>query len=324
MSENRDIKGSGEGQPIKDYLKNLLGDGKPTLSEIPSEEQSLLSEELPEEEEERSSRKRFSQAFGKKRAKEEGHGRLDEKKANKRAWWNGPIGCVVGLAAITGCSVITYCSTQGIIQKLFEGMNWEKPATSEPITFDQEGRPGREEQFAGEITIAGYLREGVWPDGVTGRDIFDNLDPYRNQNYTQWMAFVEICGPQCFLDPDWIPAEGRPAVQELLDLNPEEYDYYHNNPDKWSELINRLRAKYPNDPWLPDLFNITPTDLKSKDQSPFEKWWEDYHPQSLDIHSTRERVWTEGPNWKNPWKGQPSFAGARSKGKGFGTTKGFS
>ena len=328
MSENKDIKDSGEGQPIEDYLTNLLGGGKPTPSEISSEKPSLLSEELPEEEEERSSRKRFSQAFGKKRAKEEGYGRLDEKKANKRDWWNGPIGCVVGLAAITGCSVITYCSTQGIIRKLFEGMDWEKPAISEPITFDQEGRSARQAEFSGEMTIAHDLKNGVWPERTGAEQLLGSLDPYTN-DYDQWMAFVEWCGPQCFLDPNWIPEQGRPAVMDLLGVDEKGYKHYQQHPEG---LSAHLRQLYPDKPWLADLFNIHPTLLGLDGKSDFELWKERYPQGQSNLTPGIPLSMLGKPIIKNSLGGVEQRLDRvalgqnriREKGRGFGTTKGFS
>ena len=335
MSENGDIESKGEGQPLEGYLKNLAGGGKsiPQL-EMPSEAPSLSDEERVEEKEERSSRKRFSQAFGKKREKEEGYGRLDEKKANKKSWWKGPIGCVVGLVAITSCCVITYYSTQISIEKLFEWRNLEKPAISEPLVFDSSGRQTRYLKFINPSaeTLASRWQSGNWGEFNT-QDLIDNLDPA--SPYDGIDGFMEFCpdGPiACFTDPAWIPEKGRPVVMDFLGLTPVEYeDYYskRNKPtaEQQQAIIDRLHQKYDEKyPWLAPLFENLPTNLDSQDKSDWEKWWEKWHTQGsiLDIHTTRDRIHAEGyQQWKTPWRGHRSTASI-NKGRGLGSTKGFS
>lgn len=168
--------------------------------------------------------------------------------------------------------------------------------------------------------------------GYSSHDFFVNLNPAGP--YTEPKAFVENCGSQCFFDPNKFPSGGRSVIEEILGLTPAEYDYYSSNRSSWDSikggLIERLRQKYPNDPWFPELFNISPTDLKSKQPSDFENWYNKWHevkPQGFNpnITTTRGRIQAVGiEQFKNAFAGQRNFRGITGKGGGFGTTKGFS
>ena len=122
-------------------------------------------------------------------------------------------------------------------------------------------------------------------------------------------------------------------MEELLGLTPGEYQYYSDHLSEWNsvkgDLIYRLEKKYPNesDRWFPEMFNLSPTDFNSKQPSDFENWYNKWHELSgsTEINSVKDRIHAEGyQQWKNPFKGQQNFAGARAKGRGFGTSKGFS
>ena len=331
MSENRDIKSSGEERSLGGYLEKLASGG---VSTPPSREGFVeaFGRERPENKD--TSEEEF---FPKK-----GFSRLNEVEARKRSWWKGPMGCVIGLVAITTCCVITYYSTQISVQKLFEWRNLEKPAISEPITFDRQGRDIRYEYYLTDNnttndTLAERWRSGDWGEYTT-QDLINNLNPANP--YNNLLGFGEWCpeGPiGCFTDPAYIPKEGKQAVADLLGLTLTEYDKYYQNhgnsdyklthPEEWKIIINRMHQKYDSsqNPWLAPLFEISPTTLDSQDQSDFEKWihnkW-DTQGFNLDTQTTKKRIHQVGfQKWKNPQRG---YALAQRQ-KGFiRGTKGFS
>jgi len=207
----------------------------------------------------------------------------------------------------------------------------------EEVTIDRAGREVRYAYFSSDDGVANTDAErwdnGEWT-GYSSEALFINLNP--TGTYSEPMAFIEGCGPQCFFDPDKFPAGGRPVVEEMLGLTPAEYDYYSTHLSEWGSikggLIERLKEKYPNDPWFPKMFNLSPTDLKSKQPSDFENWYNKWHEIGQqtgvfnpNITTARGRIQVVGINqFKNAFAGRQNLMGAASKGRGFGTSKGFS
>lgn len=197
-------------------------------------------------------------------------------------------------------------------------------------------RANRENRYSYYSTDDGVLNTDAekWADnqwtGYSSHDFLVNLNPA--WPYTEAKAFVDICGPQCFFDPKKFPMAGWPVMEELLGLTPKEYQYYSDHLSEWdsikSGLIERLREKYPNDLWFPEMFNLSPTDLKSNQPSDFENWynkWHDSKPQGFapDITTTKGKIQAVGiSQFKNAFAGRQNFSGAASKGRGFGTSKG--
>lgn len=177
---------------------------------------------------------------------------------------------------------------------------------------------------------------GEW-SGYSSESLLLNLNPA--QNYTEPMSFVEYCSPKCFFDSAKFPKADRPVMEEILGLTPEEYQYYSDHLSEWEQvkggLVEKLREKYPANsdyPWLPDLFNIRPTDFKSKKPSDFENWYNLWHEIDQqtgvfnpNISSARGRIQAVGlTQFRDVFVGRRDIRGAVSKGSGFGTTKGFS
>lgn len=254
---------------------------------------------------------------------------------NFKRWFRGErifalrVGAVGFQVIITVCLGVTAYLATSRARVYPEPQEGQK--APEVTNFDSSGRQERYLKFENpnSETRASRWASGNWEEYTT-QDLIDNLDPATS--YDGIDAFVEFCpgGPiACFTDPARIPPDGRPVVQELLGLTPTEHEDYYNKRNKPTEeqqktIRDRLHQKYNAIyPWLAPLFENSPTSLDFLDQSDWEKWWEDYHPQSSDIHSTRERVQAEGPNWKNPSRGQKSTASI-NRGRGFGSTKGFS
>lgn len=203
---------------------------------------------------------------------------------------------------------------------------------------NRDNRPQRLELYMNDDGILNTNAEkwaaGIWT-GHSAYDLRANFNPAGP--VTEPMVFLETCGPQCFFDPKHFPKSGWPVMGEILGLMPGEYEYYSNHLSEWEtikgELIEQLREKYPADsdyPWLPDMFNLSPTDPKSREPSDFENWYNQWHDTELqgfnpDITTARGRIQAVGINqFKNAFAGRQNFSGAAAKGRGFGTNKGFS
>jgi len=208
--------------------------------------------------------------------------------------------------------------------------DWIAEKTGGRTTIEK-NRPDRQAQFTGEMTIAHDLKNGVWPERTGAEQLLGSLDPYTN-DYDQWMAFAEWCpgGPAvCFTDPNWIPEQGRPAVMDLLGVDEKGYKHYQQHPE---ELPAHLRQLYPDKPWLADLFNMHPTLLGLDGKSDFELWKERYPQGQSNLTPGIPLSMLGKPIIKNSLGGVEQRLDRvalgqnriREKGRGFGTTKGFS
>lgn len=194
-------------------------------------------------------------------------------------WKNGVPLAVASIILAVGCSLGAILGTGAVVtsekaaQWFESGRKWMErvPGVGEKIV--DKNRSDRYEKFKNkEETI---IKNKTWPEGVKAENIQIYLDP--KSGYNEWMAMVEFCGPQCFLDSAWTPGEGKNEVMMFLGVDEAGYRNLQEHPD---QIDDQLRGEYPNQPWLAELFSIKPTSLTEQGKSDFEAWMEKYQVQS--------------------------------------------
>lgn len=157
------------------------------------------------------------------------------------------------------------------------------------------------------------VNKDIWPEGATGEEMVYYFDPA--SGYNNWKAIIEFCGPQCLLDPQWTPGAGKQAVMDFLGVDEAGYRALQDNPDQLDEQVAR---EYPDKPWLVDLFSMD-----------FKQWMEQYSVQSSVINKAFSglgvvRIVSRGQDFLARRNAFMAQSRGYNRGRGFGTTKGFS
>lgn len=155
----------------------------------------------------------------------------------------------------------------------------------------------------------------LWPEGWTGEDLVDFSDPATR--YNDWKSVFEFEDNkgQWMLDSRWTPGKGKQAVMDFLGVDEAGYVALQDNPDQLDEQIAK---EYPDKPWLIDLFKMD-----------FSQWMDMYSVQSNIINRQLSslgaiRNVTQGELFQNRRNTFTSQTRGFNRGRGFGTTKGFS
>ena len=254
-------------------------------------------------------------------------GGLKEEQRFRELGWKGIVVSVSGVVltialaagAIWGVSdVVTNPDFQKWLQNVPKMLE-QAPIIGNPLT--EKARNSRYEQYQNKKTT--IVENKKWPDRVEAENMLNYFDP--KTGYNEWKAIIEFCGPQCLVESQWAPGEGKRVIMDFLGVDEADYKDLQENPDKIGEQIEKM---YPDNQPLIELFRVHPTIINSKGQSEFEKWMEDWSVQSRINNKQQTSLGAVRINnnagiyqaRRDQFVGQRQ--GYMSRGRGFGTPKG--